>query len=167
MLALVCAAGCRSGQTPQRPATGAPSAPAAPPPSDPAPDRTAAIRAINQTFLAEQRRKIAGHESEPAGQVFKNVQFLDDTRASTFLVIMSVGYADALGVTCTHCHSETDFSSDEKRPKRAAREMQLLHRNVNTQLRQMENLASQPADQRAINCTTCHRGRINPATPNP
>jgi hypothetical protein len=119
----------------------------------------------------EDRRRagkgIAGREGEPASQVFKNVKFLTQTRARTFLTIMSVGYADALGVTCAHCHNVQDFSSDEKRPKRAAREMQVLHRSVNTQLRAMTELASQPADQRAINCTTCHRGRIDPETPNP
>jgi Photosynthetic reaction centre cytochrome C subunit len=75
---------------------------------------------------------------------------------------MSGGYADALGVACEYCHNVRDFSSDEKRPKRAAREMQIMHKGVNTQLRAMTELASQPADQRAINCTTCHRGRIKP-----
>ena len=36
---------------------------------------------------------------------------------------MNYGYSRALGVSCMHCHVEQDFASDEKRPKRAAREM--------------------------------------------
>ena len=36
---------------------------------------------------------------------------------------MDVGYSRALGVSCTHCHDDQKFASDEKRPKRAAREM--------------------------------------------
>jgi hypothetical protein len=39
-----------------------------------------------------------------------------------------------------HCHVETGFSSDEKRPKRAARQMAVMHHSINDQLRKMENL---------------------------
>ena len=129
--------------------------------------KVAAIRGTNAKLVDEQLKRIAGRDTEPASQIFKNVRFLARTRARTLLVIMSVGYADALGVTCEHCHNVQNFASDEKRPKRAAREMQVMHSSVVTQLRAMTELASQPADQRAINCSTCHRGRINPDKPNP
>jgi hypothetical protein len=56
---------------------------------------------------------------------------------------------------------EQDFSSDDKRPKRAAREMALMHRSINEQLGKMQNLEPRPAG-RAINCSTCHRGAVNP-----
>jgi hypothetical protein len=71
------------------------------------------------------RASIAGREREPAGRVFKNIRFelFKTVPAADLLDIMSGGYSHALGVTCTHCHVETDFSSDEKRPKRAARAM--------------------------------------------
>src|SRR5262249_46053575 len=85
----------------------------------------------NDDIVRRIRASIAGHEQEPAGQVFKNVRFLRNTRADTFLTIMSVGYSKALGVACSHCHDENDFASDAKRPKRAAREMQTLHRAFN------------------------------------
>ena len=74
---------------------------------------------------------------------------------------MNFGYAKALGVRCTHCHVESDFSSDDKRPKRAAREMATMHHTVNQTLAKMENLKSAP-DDRFINCATCHRGKIDP-----
>ena len=74
---------------------------------------------------------------------------------------MESGYSRALGVTCLHCHVERNFASDDKRPKRAAREMAAMHRMINQQLAKMENLESNPQN-RAINCSTCHRGAINP-----
>jgi hypothetical protein len=133
-----------------------------PVPQTPASVATDEINSTNARFADQFARRIVGHESEPAAKVFGNVQFLKDVPAANLLTIMRIGYANALGVTCEHCHVATDFASDEKRAKRAAREMQLLHREVNVQLRQMKELDSQPADRRSINCATCHRGRIKP-----
>ena len=110
-----------------------------------------------ERFLAE----IKGREQQPAGQVFKNVNYLKDDSAATLLDIMDIGYARALGVSCTYCHVEQDFSADDKRPKRAAREMQVMHRSFNEQLRKMVNSDRAP-DARLINCNSCHRGRAVP-----
>jgi hypothetical protein len=65
-------------------------------------------------------------------------------------------------VACSHCHNESDFGSDEKRPKKAAREMQVLHRSINDQLRGMKNLSSEAGESgdRSLNCNACHRGQI-------
>ena len=115
----------------------------------------------NDEMVRRIRASIAGREQEPAGQVFKNVQFLRNTRAGTFLSIMNGGYSKALGVACSHCHDENDFASDAKRPKRAAREMQTLHRAFNDGLREMKE-ADSPSDDRAISCITCHRGAVKP-----
>ena len=107
--------------------------------------------------------RIAGHEFEPAKDVFKNIQieWLKNIPAARLLTIMNAGYSRSLGVKCTHCHVEQDFSSDDKRPKRAAREMAVMHRMVNQQLAQMKNLET-PPDDRSISCIACHRGTINP-----
>lgn len=115
----------------------------------------------NGWFLKQWAERIAGREDEPAERVFKNVQYLKTVRASLLLTIMDIGYSRALGVTCTHCHVEQDFASDDKRPKRAAREMAAMHRTINQQLAKMDNLGSDPQN-RAINCSTCHRGAIQP-----
>ena len=119
------------------------------------------VQQTNDRFVKEISARIAGHENEPAGQVFKNVDRLKDVSARTLLDIMNGGYAKALGVTCTHCHVESDFASDAKRPKRAAREMQVMHRGINDQLRKLQHLDIPEAD-RLINCATCHRGSIDP-----
>jgi hypothetical protein len=116
---------------------------------------------INDRYAAQILQRIAGHENEPAEKVFKNIQIMKSTPAKRFLLIMNIGYSRALGVACTHCHVEQDFASDDKRPKRAAREMALMHKMINDQLQKMQNLDLKP-DQRFVNCSTCHRGAINP-----
>jgi photosynthetic reaction center cytochrome c subunit len=118
-------------------------------------------REASTQLLERARAAIRGREGQPAGQVFKNVQFLKNVPAATFLVIMDVGYSRGLGVECTHCHVEQDLASDEKRPKRAAREMQVMHRAFNDHLQKMQH-AETPAEKRFINCSTCHRGRPIP-----
>ncbi len=119
-----------------------------------------ATQETNNRFVKQISESIAGRENLPAEQVFKNIQHFKGLPAGRLLRIMNGGYSRALGVTCTHCHMEQDFSSDEKRPKKAAREMGIMHRSINEQLGKMQNL--EPRPQRAINCSTCHRGAINP-----
>lgn len=103
---------------------------------------------------------IAGKENRPAGEVFKNVKLLKDVPAARFLRIMENGYNRALGVGCDHCHVEDGWDLDEKRPKRAAREMILLVRQINESLGKMEDVDTSDA---TVNCTTCHRGFVKPA----
>jgi hypothetical protein len=122
------------------------------------------VQETNDRVVQQILKTLAGQEGKPAEQVFKNIQiqWLKGIPAQQFLTIMNVGYSQALGVTCTHCHVETDFSSDAKRPKRAAREMAVMHRSINQQLAKMENLATPATENRSINCATCHRGAVNP-----
>ncbi len=117
---------------------------------------------INDRLEKQILDRIAGHENEPAEQVFKNIQIpcLKGTRATRLLLVMNLGYARALGVNCTYCHVEQDFPSDDKRPKRAAREMAAMHRMIDDRLKKMQNL--EPSPNRAINCSTCHRGAVDP-----
>ena len=139
--------------------------PAAPKPEPGATPRAAVNpnQEINDRLAKQVSAKIVGRENEPAEKVFKNIQipWLKNTPAGRFLRIMNLGYSRALGVPCTHCHVEQDFASDDKRPKRAAREMAVTHKMINDQLAKMENLDLKP-EQRFVNCSTCHRGEINP-----
>ena len=124
--------------------------------------------ATNRQFVQRLTARIAGREHDPAGKVFKNVRLegLKAIPAEDLLDIMDGGYSRALGVTCTHCHDEDDFSSDAKRPKRAAREMAVMHRGINRQLAKMTHLESD-GDDRFINCGTCHRGTLRPQKSSP
>jgi rubrerythrin len=110
--------------------------------------------------VKELLRQIAGKENRPAGEVFKNVQLLKDVPAGRFLRIMDAGYAQSLGVGCDHCHVEERWEADEKRPKRATREMVKLVRDINNSLGQMQEIDTSEA---TVNCTTCHRGFVKPA----
>jgi photosynthetic reaction center cytochrome c subunit len=118
---------------------------------------------INDAFVQRISKQIAGHEQEPSGQVFKNIQvdFLKKAPAGRLLLIMNEGYSRALGVNCKHCHVEEDFSKDDKRPKRCARDMALMHFDINQRLVKMQNLEPNP-NGHFINCATCHRGQIDP-----
>jgi hypothetical protein len=104
--------------------------------------------------------EIAGKEKLPAKQVFKNVKLLGDIPAERLLRIMDIGYSQALGISCDHCHVEDRWEADEKRPKRAAREMILMTSEINHQLGKMEEIDTGDA---TVNCTTCHRGYVKPA----
>ena len=120
-------------------------------------------QAINDRFV--QRLKVEHRRpgERASGAVFKNLHFelFKTIAAADLLDIMNGGYARALDVTCTHCHVKSDFSSDEKRPKRAARAMAGMHRAINQELAKMTDLESDPED-RFINCGTCHRGSLRP-----
>jgi rubrerythrin len=105
-------------------------------------------------------KSIAGKESQRAGDVFKNVDYLKDVTAERFLRIMDVGYSRGLGVNCDHCHVADKWESDEKRPKQAAREMQLMMREINQKLKTLQHLDNPEA---VINCSTCHRGETQPS----
>ena len=104
--------------------------------------------------------QIAGKEKLPAKQVFKNLKILGDVPAARLLRIMDIGYSQSLGVSCDHCHVEDRWEADEKRPKRAAREMILLTKEINEKLGTLEEIDSTEA---TVNCTTCHRGDVEPA----
>ncbi|HEY0140566.1 MAG TPA: c-type cytochrome [Thermoanaerobaculia bacterium] len=111
--------------------------------------------------VVELLKQIKGKEEMPAGKVFKNVTVLKDVPAARFLRIMDAGYSRSLGVGCDHCHNEDDWASDELRPKGAAREMAVMTREINDRLLKMEHLDDQES---TVNCTTCHRGTLKPAT---
>ena len=110
--------------------------------------------------VTELLAAIKGKENRPAGEVFKNVTMLKEVPAGRFLKMMDVGYSRSLGVTCEHCHSEDRWEADEKRPKRAAREMIQLVREINASLEKMQDIDTAEA---MVNCTTCHRGYVKPA----
>jgi hypothetical protein len=127
------------------------------------PQELPTTQAFNDQLEREIRQRLGPRASEPASVVFKNVKldWLGQTSAGDFVGIMNRGYARALGVRCTHCHEEHDFASDALRPKRAAREMAVMHRDINQRLARMSELEGSPED-RFINCATCHRGSLDP-----
>jgi hypothetical protein len=115
----------------------------------------------NDRIARAVAERIAGHENEPAEQVFKNIQSMKGVPAGRFIRIMNMGYSRALGVGCLHCHFGPDYSSDEKRQKRAAREMIAMNKMINERLRTLQNLEGKP-EEKFVSCSTCHRGQTDP-----
>lgn len=171
VLVLLVTLGCGTTPQPQDASAASPSPPptatpaAAPvPPGSPAPPVQPAANPNQETNDRLARRfsdAIAGRENEPAERVFKNIQSMKGVPAGRLLMVMNRGYSRALGVACTHCHVEQDFSSDDKRPKRAAREMMAMNKVINERLRTLQNLEGKP-EEHFVNCTTCHRGQVDP-----
>ena len=172
VLILVITLGCGTATAPQTAPATAPAVtptPAPAPPGQPAPAAAArpAGPIVNRHQEANDRimnavlARIAGRENDPAEQVFKNIQSLKGMPAGRLVRVMNMGYSRALGVACTHCHFGQDYSSDEQRPKRAAREMMAMNKMINERLRSLENLEGKP-EENFVNCTTCHRGQVDP-----
>jgi Photosynthetic reaction centre cytochrome C subunit len=151
---------CHSPQ----PATPAPVAPAPPVAGGPV-----AMTLINQDSAADRDRQtqvllqqIAGRDTLPAGEVFKNVTTgLKNVPARKFLAIMNIGYGRSLGVSCAHCHDVTAWESEDKPQKQIAREMARMDAAIiHDYLANIKNLKSK---EPLVNCTTCHRGAVKPA----
>ena len=166
LLILALTLGCGStapaspSPTPAQPVATVAAAPAPPAPAAP-PGLQNPNQETNDQIAKKITDAIAGHENEPAETVFKNIQSLKGMPAGRLVRVMNMGYSRALGVTCMHCHAEADFSSDDKRPKRAAREMMAMNKAINEQLRGLKNLEGKP-EEKFVSCSTCHRGHVDP-----
>ncbi len=111
-------------------------------------------------YVTELLKQLGPNAKKPAGEVFRNVQLLGDMPADRFLRVMDIGYRQSLGVSCDYCHVEDRWETDEKRPKRAAREMITMTRTINDHLGKLTEINTEEA---SVNCTTCHRGYVKPA----
>ena len=68
---------------------------------------------------------------------------------------MMGAFRTALGVQCTYCHVQGDFSSDENPKKEVARHMIVMMREINAKF---------PDGKEHVSCYTCHRGAEEPLT---
>ena len=100
---------------------------------------------------------LAGMHPVPAGLTagtpqsrFENIKVLTDMADADIQKEMQ-GFTTALGVTCTYCHNESNFASDEKPKKEIARKMLTMVRTMNKDF-----LGGKAA------CILCHRGSAVP-----
>ena len=84
----------------------------------------------------------------------KNLKLL---QASDIRPMMGA-FRTALGVQCTYCHVQGDFSSDENPKKEIARHMITMVREINAKF---------PDGKEHVTCYTCHRGAEEPLTTPP
>ena len=157
---LTALAGCGKAPSTQSPSpTPTPAAStAAVAPAAPQMDSVTAERA---RYVAEVRKSIAGKETLPASQVFKNIKMLSDVPAGRLLAIMNIGYGKSLGVSCTHCHVAGEWEKEDKTQKQTARDMSKMAATINNDL--LKNIPNLKGPDAIINCTTCHRGQVKPA----
>jgi hypothetical protein len=95
-------------------------------------------------------------EVTPAGP-FLNVKVLTDVTSKQEMRQRMRGIAASLGVRCPYCHVPGAADKDDKKEKRAAREMMRMVAHINeTYLAEAEHVP-------AVTCWTCHRGETEPA----
>lgn len=116
-----------------------------------------AVQGDKNAFVVAVEKQIAGQETKPAEEVFKNIHLLKGMPAGRVLRVMQVAFSASLGVDCTHCHVADQWEKDDKEAKQTARKMWKFMAKVNQDLKQTIGKGT-------VNCTTCHRGQIKPAT---
>ena len=94
---------------------------------------------------------LPGQEPQPAEQVFKNIVSFKGFKASDVIPAMEFMSA-SLKVDCQYCHTE-DRASDSKGPKKTARDMIAMQREINKQ-----NFGG----RNQVTCATCHAGHTHP-----
>jgi hypothetical protein len=106
----------------------------------------------------------------PLSPPYKNLQVFPKDITQPQLVGNMKGFAQALGVRCTHCHvgeegqplSTFDFASDAKPTKLMARKMLAMVHRINEQefgIKEFKDVK--------VTCFTCHRGSTKPLTEPP
>lgn len=119
------------------------------------------VLADRKHFVDELRLAIKGRENSPADSVFKNIKILKGVPAGRLISIMDKGWANSLGVTCSHCHENGHWEVEVKAAKDITRQMVAMSATINTQL--LKNITGLKNANPIVNCTTCHRGAVKPA----
>jgi len=90
---------------------------------------------------------------------FKNLKLLT-AKANVMLVMR--GFNEALGVQCTYCHVQGDFTSDDNPKKDMARKMIGMVRRIDDSF--PSTVGDYPLGYQEVDCLTCHRGTTKPET---
>ena len=104
----------------------------------------------------------AGGGQPPPPPPMTNLQILPKDMPRPQVIATMQAFTQALGVACNYCHVQegrggrNDFASDEKAPKKAARGMMILARDVNAKLPEAVGKAADATTR--VGCATCHRG---------
>ena len=108
--------------------------------------------------IAKLEQAIAGKESLPAEQVFKNIQTFKGMPAGRVLAIMEQAFVPNLGVNCSHCHVPGQWELDDKNPKNIARSMWTMRAEWQEEVRKASG-----NEKAVVTCYTCHKGQAKPA----
>ena len=98
----------------------------------------------------------------PAQPPMTNLQIIPKDTPRAQVIATMQAFTASLGVACNYCHVQegrggrNDFASDEKAPKKAARGMMLLAREINAKLPEAVGKSADATTR--VGCATCHRG---------
>jgi hypothetical protein len=109
-------------------------------------------KAANEEALADLKKRLGGHEEEPAEEFFKNIETLKGRKASILPGMMSA-LTGLLGVDCIYCHVNNQWDKEDKPAKQTARKMFRMIGMLNKDFFDGKN---------AVSCWTCHRGNPHP-----
>jgi hypothetical protein len=91
-----------------------------------------------------------------------NLQIIPKDMPREQVIATMQRFTQALGVQCNYCHVQegrggrNDFASDEKQPKKTAREMMKMTADLTSRL---PGIVGKPANETTrVGCATCHRG---------
>lgn len=138
------------------PIAAAPGAPAAAPTPRRQPVSPMRQDTVRQQAIATLLATLQGRENEPAGTVFKNVKLHKQMPVREFLTMMDEQYGRGLGFTCTNCHVDNNYASDERKNKVIARQMERMQRDIDAKY--IDKVKELDADKPKTTCVMCHRG---------
>lgn len=104
----------------------------------------------------------ASAQAPPTPPPPSNLQVLPKDMPREQLIQTMQQFTQALGVPCSYCHVQegrggrNDMASDEKAPKKTARQMLIFARELNEKLPSVVGKA--PEGTTRVSCSTCHRG---------
>ena len=118
---------------------------------------------VSASLAAAQAGAVPGTaQAAPPPPPMTNLQiFPKDTPRPQVIATMQA-FTQSLGVACNYCHVQegrggrNDFATDEKAPKKAARGMMLLAREINEKLPAAVGKGADATTR--VGCATCHRG---------
>lgn len=118
------------------------------------------LQVIRDYYIKIVAETIRGKEKMAVDSVFTNLKVFGGFPAENLLVAMN-SWSRALGVTCTHCHTPSQWEDDRKPEKDIARQMSKMTSVItNEYLRKIPGMKNPKS---LINCTSCHNGKLKPA----
>src|SRR5262245_50145177 len=120
----------------------------------------ALLGAASAAFAQTPAAPAQGRGGQPPAP--SNLQVLPKDISRDQLLQTMQAFTQALGVQCNYCHVQegrggrNDMASDEKAPKKTARQMIVFARELNEKL---PTVVSKTANETTrVGCVTCHRG---------
>ena len=93
----------------------------------------------------------------------KNLQVLKGMSGKEVRDYMK-GVSDGLGQKCLYCHNLKDYSSDELKPKKVAREFLKMVKDINAQVVTVNKAVMNKSKLDLVTCYTCHHGSLEIVT---